>query len=362
MERDTLYFCDVKQKINYKRIKVILNLVIFFVFVFFPAKIFATSVCGTPLPTEAIFYKEIGFDSDDCLKLSIGEYGNLSEGTFNNEIQAIELGSDVWVRIYEGGGFGGAPLEECYCVSGESYCFPDTSGYVPTEGRLLKTNYRDLHYIIGGGDCAGNISSFKIVTKELIPEGALIINNGDESTTNLNATLTFSVLGAVEIATSTSQNFSGISFVPYVTTMNIVLDPVEGEKTIYAQFKNQRGELLTTVDGVLFASDSIVLNSIETPGYEYHTKAFSLPDASSLNKVTDADVPTFVGRIIKYLLGFLGTIALCMFIYAGILWMTAGGGSEKQGKALKIMLWTSLGIALMFSSYAVINFVFEAFM
>jgi len=85
-------------------------------------------------------------------------------------------------------------------------------------------------------------------------------------------------------------------------------------------------------------------------------------ELTSLNKLPNQTPQAVVGSIIKFMLGFLGSIALCMFIYAGLLWMTTAGGSEKQGKALKIMLWTSLGIMLLFSSYAVVNFVFEAFL
>jgi hypothetical protein len=50
-----------------------------------------------------------------------------------------------------------------------------------------------------------------------------------------------------------------------------------------------------------------------------------------------------------------------MFVYGGLMWMTAAGNSEKTGKALKIITWSSLGIVVIFSAYVLVQFVFSAF-
>ena len=68
-----------------------------------------------------------------------------------------------------------------------------------------------------------------------------------------------------------------------------------------------------------------------------------------------------LGKIIKTILQLLGSIALVMFVYAGIIWMFSGGSPDKRAHAQKILVQTGLGVIVVLSSYVVVNFVFEAF-
>ena len=72
-------------------------------------------------------------------------------------------------------------------------------------------------------------------------------------------------------------------------------------------------------------------------------------------------IQVFIGVMIKIALQLLGSVALVVFVYAGVLWMTAGGKSDQQGKALKILLESALGIIIVLASYVIVTFVFEAF-
>jgi len=72
------------------------------------------------------------------------------------------------------------------------------------------------------------------------------------------------------------------------------------------------------------------------------------------------DVSTAVGKVIRGLLGIVGSLALAMFVYAGIIWMTARDNKEQAQKAIKIMLWTALGLILIFSSYIILKFVLNS--
>ena len=47
----------------------------------------------------------------------------------------------------------------------------------------------------------------------------------------------------------------------------------------------------------------------------------------------EADVRLTTARIISAALGLLGTVALVLILYAGFMWMTAGGDDEKAGSA-----------------------------
>lgn len=72
---------------------------------------------------------------------------------------------------------------------------------------------------------------------------------------------------------------------------------------------------------------------------------------------TDVSPQTFIGRIINAILGIVGSLALAMFIYGGFTWMTAAGNSEKVEKGKQILLWATIGLVVIFTSYALVRFV-----
>lgn len=80
---------------------------------------------------------------------------------------------------------------------------------------------------------------------------------------------------------------------------------------------------------------------------------------SSLNKLGLSDPGQLIGRVIKAAMGVIGTIALTMLVYAGILFMTAAGNSDREKKAMDIMFWSGLGIVVVLSSYAIVQFIVE---
>ena len=65
------------------------------------------------------------------------------------------------------------------------------------------------------------------------------------------------------------------------------------------------------------------------------------------------------GRIIYAFLGLSGAVSLVMFILGGFSWMTAGGNEEKVKKGRDTLIWASLGLVVIFSSYAVLKTIFE---
>ncbi len=82
--------------------------------------------------------------------------------------------------------------------------------------------------------------------------------------------------------------------------------------------------------------------------------------ARSLNKANLSNPAQLVGRFINILLAFIGSISLVLYIYAGILWMTASGSSERVDMAKKILVWTTLGVVVMLSSYMLAGFLFKS--
>ncbi|MBU0661264.1 pilin [Patescibacteria group bacterium] len=77
-----------------------------------------------------------------------------------------------------------------------------------------------------------------------------------------------------------------------------------------------------------------------------------------LNRLSAKSLPQAIGQMILWATGMLGTVALALMIYAGVLWMTAAGHADKEKKAQEIMVWTALGLVVVFSAYAIVKFIF----
>ncbi len=76
------------------------------------------------------------------------------------------------------------------------------------------------------------------------------------------------------------------------------------------------------------------------------------------------NLPTTIGDItaiiIKALLGLLGIIFIILMIYAGFLWMTAGGSEEQIKKAINLIRAAVIGLIIVIAAYSITNFVFDA--
>jgi hypothetical protein len=100
---------------------------------------------------------------------------------------------------------------------------------------------------------------------------------------------------------------------------------------------------------------SIVLIIISTIGICYGAQN----EGELVNPLGVDDVPSLIGKIIQGALGIVGSLALLMFIAGGLTWMTSGGNEEKIKKGKQIIVWAVFGIITIFTSYSVLNLVFE---
>jgi len=66
-----------------------------------------------------------------------------------------------------------------------------------------------------------------------------------------------------------------------------------------------------------------------------------------------------IGRVINGILSVVGSLALLMFVYGGLLWMTSGGNDEKVKQGREILIWATAGLALVFFSYVLVRFVIQ---
>jgi hypothetical protein len=59
----------------------------------------------------------------------------------------------------------------------------------------------------------------------------------------------------------------------------------------------------------------------------------------------------------QFLLGIVGSLALLMFVYGGLTWLTSGGEPDKITAGKKILINSVVGLAITFFAYAIIIFV-----
>lgn len=67
-----------------------------------------------------------------------------------------------------------------------------------------------------------------------------------------------------------------------------------------------------------------------------------------------------IGNIIKTILTIVGALALGMFVYGGFTWLTSAGSPEKVKKGKDILIWATIGLIVIFTSYTAVDFVLTA--
>ncbi|OGH58705.1 MAG: hypothetical protein A2725_03345 [Candidatus Magasanikbacteria bacterium RIFCSPHIGHO2_01_FULL_33_34] len=62
-----------------------------------------------------------------------------------------------------------------------------------------------------------------------------------------------------------------------------------------------------------------------------------------------------IKKIIDTSLGILGSVTLIVFVIGGFLWLTSAGNEQRVDKGTKTMLYATIGILVIFSSYAILS-------
>ena len=108
--------------------------------------------------------------------------------------------------------------------------------------------------------------------------------------------------------------------------------------------------------GGTWTPDSIVPggNSSNAPGVSSGATV-TLPNPIGVN-----DPRVIIGNIIKVSLGLVGSVALLLFIYGGLMMMTAAGNSDRVSKGRNTLVWAAIGLIVIFGSYALVNFLLQS--
>ena len=73
--------------------------------------------------------------------------------------------------------------------------------------------------------------------------------------------------------------------------------------------------------------------------------------------LSSSDLRLRIASIIRMVLGLTGTVALVIVIYAGFIWMIAGGNEERAEQAKKWLYSGVIGLAIILSAYTITYFV-----
>lgn len=71
----------------------------------------------------------------------------------------------------------------------------------------------------------------------------------------------------------------------------------------------------------------------------------------------NSDPRVIVGNVIKLVLGLIGSLSLLIFMYGGLTWMTSGGNSDKVKSGRDTLMWATIGLLVIFSSYTLVTYV-----
>ncbi|MFA6130817.1 MAG: hypothetical protein WC730_00950 [Patescibacteria group bacterium] len=78
------------------------------------------------------------------------------------------------------------------------------------------------------------------------------------------------------------------------------------------------------------------------------------------NPLGITDPRLIAARIIQGALSVLGTVALVMFMYGGLLWIISMGKPEQIKQGQSILIWTTLGLILIAGAYVAVDAIFNA--
>jgi fumarate reductase subunit D len=80
-----------------------------------------------------------------------------------------------------------------------------------------------------------------------------------------------------------------------------------------------------------------------------------------INPLGATDPRELIGRLIAGVLSVIGSLTVLMFVYAGVLWITAQGDHKKVQRGKDIMIWATLGLGVIAGAYVFVQAIVNAF-
>lgn len=68
-----------------------------------------------------------------------------------------------------------------------------------------------------------------------------------------------------------------------------------------------------------------------------------------------ATIPNIIGKVISTFLSMVGAVALLVFIFGGVVYMTAGGSQKRIDLAKDTLKYAAIGLSIIMFAYAITN-------
>lgn len=118
------------------------------------------------------------------------------------------------------------------------------------------------------------------------------------------------------------------------------------------RFKTRLWKIVATLSACFVFSFFAV-----APAWAQLDSATSVAESAGL---ATTDLYTIIGTIIKVFFSLLGIVFLALTLYAGWLWMTAGGEEAKVEKAKDILIRAVVGLVITLAAYSITTFIINA--
>ena len=225
-----------------------------------------TIILDTQKPSTTITSTESNPTNADPIPITI---------TFNESVTGFEL-NNLTIGNGTAGNFNG---------SGTTY----TADITPTTDGTVTVNVnQDVAFdAAANGNAAA--TQFSIVYDTTPPTGSIVLNDGDEYTTDNRVGIRISAEGATGYMYSEDPTFAGESYTVYSTAVTTTYNfsSSDGVKTLYVKFRDAAGNETTTT-----ISDSIILDTTSPTDPSVSISGGSYTNSTTLNlslSATDAD-------------------------------------------------------------------------
>lgn len=96
------------------------------------------------------------------------------------------------------------------------------------------------------------------------------------------------------------------------------------------------------------------------PAFAIETGLNETANRAGLKSKNTLSLPQIVGNVLGAALALIGVIFLVLVVYGGFIWMTAGGDTDKVGKAKQMITNGVIGLVIVMGGYIITNFVLKA--
>lgn len=83
----------------------------------------------------------------------------------------------------------------------------------------------------------------------------------------------------------------------------------------------------------------------------------AVQNATGLNNLSTKSVEEIIKGIVNWIAGIAALVSALIVVIAGIMWATAGGDEDRQGKARKLLISGIVGLVIALAALAIVNVV-----